>query len=115
MLRWQSILVVVGSAGGGSMSPASPVLDISGAFADHQVQCERVMCEWLLTRAPGIHPETSLIYAKSFYTAKMTTIERLAKKVGKESEFLSSLGVDEDDAEDIVQAMKQAQMLTTKP
>ena len=33
----------------------------------------------------------------------MTTIERLAKKIGKEPGFLLSLEVDEDDADDIVQ------------
>ena len=64
---------------------------------------------------PWHPPNTSIIYAKSFYTANMTTIERLAKKIGKESGFLSFLDVEEDDADDIVQAMQQAQMLTTKP
>ena len=52
---------------------------------------------------PGIHAASSLAYAKCFYTAKMTTIERLAKKIGKEPVFLLSLEVDEDDADDIVQ------------
>ena len=90
-------------------------LDSSGALTDHQLKCEIAMCEWLLNHAPSIHPDTSLMYAKSFYTAKMTTIERLAKKISKESGFLLSLGVEEEDAEDMVQAMEHAQMLTTKP
>ena len=56
------------------------------------------MCELPLNHPPSIHPDTSLMYAKSFYTAKMTTIERLAKKIGKGSGYLLSLGVEEEDA-----------------
>ena len=33
----------------------------------------------------------------------MTTMDRLAKRVGKEPGFLLSLEVDEDDADDIIQ------------
>ena len=106
--------VAVSGVGGGG-SPVAAVLDVSGAFADHQVKCEGAMCAWLLTHSPGIHPDTSLIYAKSFYTAKMTTIDRVAKKVGKQPGVLLSLGVEEDDAEDIVQAMRDAQMLSAVP
>ena len=96
-------------------SPVAAALHSSGALADHQVKCEIALCEWLLTHTPSIHPDTSLMYAKYFYTAKMTTIERLAKKIDKESGYLMSLGVEEEDADDIVQAMQKAQMLTTKP
>ena len=59
---------------------------------------------------PCIHATTSLAYSKCFYAAKMTTIDRLAKKIGKEPGFLLSLEVDEDDAEDIVQVGQQMMM-----
>ena len=97
--------------GDGSMSP-SAVLDVSGAKAERQVQCEGAMFQWLFTHTHGIHPDTSHTYAQAFYAAKMTTIDRVAKKVGKKPGLLLSLGVDEDDADDIVQAMRDAGLLT---
>ena len=106
-----------GGGGGGDASASggmSPIalLDVSGALADRQSQCEEAMYQWLFINTPGIHPDTSRTYAQGFYAAKMTTIERVAKKVGKEPGVLLSLGVEEDDAEDIVQAMRDASMLT---
>ena len=93
------------------MSPVA-VLVVSGAKADQQARCEGAMCEWLLAHTASIHADITLAYAQAFYAAKMITIDRVAKKVGKEPGFLLSLGVDEDDADDIVQAMRDARMLT---
>ena len=96
--------------GGGGLSPVA-MLDVSGAKADQQAKCEGAMFQWLLAHTPGIHADTSLNYIKTLYAAKMTTIDRLAKRGGKEPGYLLSLGVDEDDADEIVQAMRDAHML----
>ena len=99
-----------GGVSGGGTSP-SAVLDVSGAIADRQIEYEDTMFQWLFTHTHGIHPDTSHTYAQAFYAAKMITIDRVAKKVGKEPGFLLSLGVDEDDADDIVRAMRDARVL----
>ena len=106
-----------GGGGGGDASASggmSPIalLDVSGALADQQVKSEEVMYQWLLAHAPGIPADAAHTYAHAFAGAKILTMPRLAKKVGKEPGVLSSLGVEEDDAEDIVQAMRDASMLT---
>ena len=100
-------------ASGGGMSPLA-VLDVSGAMADQQIKSEEAMFQWLLTHTPGIVADAAHTYVKAFAGAKILTMPRLAKKIGKEPGFLLSLGVDEDDADDIVQAMRDERMLTAQ-
>ena len=80
-----------GSSTSGGMPPLA-LLDVSGAVADHQAKSEGAMFQWLLTHTASIHTDTFRTYAHAFYTAKMTTIDRVAKKVGKEPGVLLSLG-----------------------
>ena len=99
-----SIVVASAGGGGGSMSPQAAV-DVSAALADQQAKSEEAMFQWLLTHTPGIPADAAHTYAQAFANAKILTIPRLAKKIGNESGFLLSLGVEKDDAEDIVQAI----------
>ena len=96
--------------------------DCSILFYRHRLPCPILSCKTSIVRQkqfrspfsfpsflstplppPGIHASSSLAYTKGFYAAKMTTMDRLAKRVGKEPGFLLSLEVDEDDADDIIQ------------
>ena len=82
------------------------VLDVSGAKADQQIKSEEAMFQWLLSHTPGIVANAAHTYVKAFAGAKILTMPRLAKRVEKEPGLLLSLGVDEYDADDIVQAMR---------
>ena len=98
-----------GGCGGGGGVSESP---LSIAKANQQAKSEVAMFQWLLTHTPGIPADAAHTYAHAFAGAKILTMPRVAKKVAKEPGVLSSLGVEEDDADDIMQAMRDARLLT---
>ena len=64
--------------------------------------------KWLALHIPGIVASSRHSYAVLFYDeGKCGCIDRVMKKVLKDSNWLSGLGIDEDDAEDILEAINK--------
>ena len=75
---------------------------------DAKIKAERELFGWLTDHVHGLHPDNAYKYSKIFY-AKFTTIQKVARKVEKKSMYLTDeLEIDEDDADDIIEAMKTA-------
>ena len=64
----------------------------------------KAMMRWMTSHLHDITPEVAKKYSKKFYGAGVPTIEKLAKKIGKDPSYLqtSKFGVDPDDARELI-------------
>jgi len=64
----------------------------------------KAMSKWMTTNMNDLTPDVAKKYAKKLYDAGVPTVEKLVKKLGKDSTYLrtSKLGIDEDDAKELV-------------
>lgn len=91
---------------GGAMAESAPVLipKLRLTVEEEQLKCEQEMFEWIRGNA-GVHPSRAMEYAQAFSAAGCSNMDRVARKMAKDGQFLAQREVDEDDAEDIVSAM----------
>jgi len=64
----------------------------------------KAMMRWMTSNLHDITPEAAKKYSKKLYDAGVPTIEKLAKKVGKDPSYLqtSKFGIDPDDARELI-------------
>jgi lipoate synthase len=85
-------------------STMSSLREEATLFRESKVE---VMAHWLEKHTTDITPHDIYRYAYSLYDAKLPSMTRVAKKLIKDSDLLDNLGFDEDDVEEIIQAMSE--------
>ena len=80
----------------------------STTLKDEKQKREQEMFDWIVSNAPSIHGENAKKYATAFYSDKQANIERVARKIKAEPNWLKSLHIVGDDADDLIDAMRRA-------
>jgi hypothetical protein len=84
----------------------------SSTSISDDVQLEQ-MYEWL-TKKSEILPSVARSYCKLFVDQNISTVKRLGKRIARNNDFLSSLGINQDDEFEILDVLSQ-EGLYTKP
>jgi hypothetical protein len=72
--------------------------------------------EWFRNIVKDMIPEDAMKYAELLVSEKVTTVDRLEKALPKNSSYMTDIGIDSTDAEDILEALnnrKQAPATNT--
>ena len=77
---------------------------------DREVR-ELALQSWLSEHTPDIRRDRAALYAKTFYDNNASTIVRVGKMVTRDAKWLIQLQVDEDDADDIVAALRSSALV----
>lgn len=64
------------------------------------------LASWMIEQA-DIVSSLAKQYAEKLVMNGIASVPRLSKKLAKDSAFLLNIGVDEDDAEEIIEALKR--------
>lgn len=91
-------------------SDTKPVESAAPTAAEDVLMDE--LSQWLIKTA-RIAPKAAVVCSKLLLDANIATVERLIKKYERDNNIFVELTIDEDDAEDIVKAIKQHQQQQT--
>lgn len=79
---------------------------MSSSFLEENNEQIENLTKWMVENC-DILPSLSRSYAEKFAKGGVASMKRLAKKIRKDSKFLTAIGVTQDDAEEIVSVMQR--------
>jgi hypothetical protein len=79
-------------------------------FREKDVYVCRKLCEWMVKQV-GVVPSRAAVYAVALVQAGAGSLNRLSRMIRKDVSFLSSVGISDDDAEEIIAVLQNINLL----
>ena len=89
-----------------SISPSPSQLPIS-EIEEEKSQTTAALRQWIMAHTKDITLQAACKYAATLYHYNIPSISKLAKKLVKDPSFLQQIGFDEDDLEEVMQALRE--------
>ena len=88
-----------------TISPSTSQLPMS-EIEEEKTQTTAALRQWIMAHTKDITLQAACKYAATLYHYNIPSINKLAKKLVKDPSFLQQIGFDEDDLEEVMQALR---------